>query len=1446
MPFTQGWGLPPSGCELKLNDCVCSGTGPSCCSDSTSTNTCGEQKKNCEDRVKKQCQDKLEKCLDACLKDKVKQYEEMVKAEGKEQERKRNQVADDNAACWKRVQGSKKYKDNMISYDQAVKDSGNWADQCAAAATAGGQPRKRTYTGDPGMPFLKWDKFPDPLVTVVNNQSRMPIRTKMFRGFNDYFQQTPDDYAVQNYLEKTFGDSTCTNYKFAHMMMQHYQDEGRGGKDNCRDKTPENKKSNQAPCDEDRIKEVNVKIGKCWVQCYKSANDGASCLKAQCACNSFSCPGPTIKPNGDGGGGGRRDEVKPDDFKVQDSTLQITLSAYGIPLELVYTRAFLPGNVIWIGDVTEEREVLTSQAYDENLHKYVPKRDLIINNFISMDVGLCAGEIETISRVWLDETLIYDKTLTGVVPLDNQVRLNLDFRTGSEAQKISRAEAEREGFGRVPAYRGLAMISFNDINLSAFKQFPSLKVEVIKHIDTSNLFTASAVVTGGVDLIKVDPDARRIYASTPTTVEVFDYDTLELVTSKAVADVIHVTPLPAFLTLESNDLVLYDAFTEDERARLTPAITVEQTFLFRDVDYNNVGSELLLAMNTGGEFYFYTVDDIQTVIEAYVTFDNVFTTGPGAIAQLEYTRPEGLSTLDHIWNSLFAFKVSGANVLVAEFVGHSTDLAAPLLQNQEKLNHTITSPFGGATDGVLFGAVASEFERGVIVLFASYNSGANGVAIGWHPYEGVLWTTSIGPMPLNLSVRRNRNQFLYYIDADNVVNRLNVTTGDVAAVDVGTIPVNDGSQYLDAQTGFITYWTTTDTISRVFSDRVVPLQEPISVAFADVCERAGLTAAQYDVSGIEDVILTGFRSGALETGRQILDDLMELFAITVYEDERLVFIKKGVGTTRSVPSSDLAEPFTYERLFEAYQTRSSEVSYYSDELDGSQATQRFSLPDDPYQGRITYSKQFTVLSGDDYMRSLAELFVFSLQEKDASAEIHLSSKHLAFTPSDIALLAQGFRVDVMEVGADLTLKLKLSLDAAAKYNNFADIAGIPGFGTVDFVEDAGPLAAPIAFASRAVGPNELFSADVFYGASNVVDEFQGDTKLSISLEESLEIGVGGIPQTFTEPITWGYLVTPPPATTSPFTTQHASFTVKFQGNFNYAGQLVSGLPQEVFYTTNVLNTIAVGNEIIQVLDYEVDDMDPTLVTFTTLGRARWSTEMFMDHAAGDICYIVDFDRMEHQRVSLEDRLDPVKVKTTRGRQTRRVDVLCPAVLFKPLPAHATTRWDWVTTNPSFQSTLHPANPHVFIQTQLRFQNLRDISFVLEEETFVKYDYHVYLLRDSYDEATFLAALTPYLGGDYSYIVFDGAAITNAFNGAAFDNKVNEEYYGLLWTASAQDTPDWDAATEKLTAVVVTPNPELSNYETMVMSYDNGDVGITRSWATWTPGEYVKHRQRGTY
>ena len=577
---------------------------------------------------------------------------------------------------------------------------------------------------------------------------------------------------------------------------------------------------------------------------------------------------------------------------------------------------------------------------------------------------------------------------------------------------------------------------------------------------------------------------------------------------------------------------------------------------------------------------------------------------------------------------------------------------------------------------------------------------------------------------------------------------------------------------------------------------------------------------------------------------------MEAFGLTVYEDDKIVFLKKAVSSEVTVDADDLMEPFGYEDIFDAYDTQTSTVKYYSDQLDGDENTQRFSLPDDVNQGKTAIDRQFTLLADDDFMRSLAELLVFTYQEKDAEANIALSWKYLLMTPTDMALLTQGFRTNALEIGADLTLRLKLSLDAASKYENFIDITGTSGFGGVQASVEISEMPGPIAFTHRAIGANEKFSADTIYGVTNVTGEFEDEERVSLTLESEpkLVTAPGAQVVDATLPVSWGYLVTPPSVPTNVFTTQqNDSLTIKFVENSGLLQQIydLNGIPLELLYASHTMNAMVVGNEIIQFRDFEIDGVDPTLVTFSCLLRARWSTDRYISHTAGEVCYIIDYENMDVQRRDIQESTLPIKTLVTRGRQQRHYDLVPPTHLFAPMSAVSITRWDRAVAS-GFESGDFPANPHVFIQANLRYGNCRDLNQVMQEDSFVENDYQVYLLRDYYDETQFFAALEDFELGDFSYIMALIEPQVEDMGAAAFDIPVEHSYYGVLWTTSLQDIPGWEAATEPLTAVIVANNLTADAFTTTKFSSTNTNTDIfTISWATWTPGDYLKRRWRGT-
>ena len=696
MVMKKGFGPPPSGCELKLNDCVSAGTGPSCCSDTTETSTCSEQKKNCEDQVKQQCEEALEDCIKDCQENLVKAYEKMVKAEKEREAAERKARAAEQAACEAGIKQSSNYTTYMEAYRRTMIFLGESQDKCAAFANHNGVRTRRTQYAAPPKAFLKWDDYPNNQPTqdasgVIENTTRPPLRVIPWIKYPAPVPgDQPKDFGDTPYLEKQFGDNVCGDYKVGHARATWEMEQSGLGK--CHKDSPDNKRDPNCPCDECRIKQVNAKLADCWAKCYATAANGA-CRKAHCACNSFKCPGPDVKFFGNGGGGiGRQPGggTGPDDGnrssnddapKFTDNTFNNTLSAYGTPLELIYTRAFLPGNLLWLGDVTETREFVTVSQYDNELQQFIAQRKLQINNFISMFLGLCAGEVDAISRVWLDGQLIYDKTVGGQLSFSGQERLSLTLYKGSEAQKVQKRQAQREGFGRVPAYRGVAGMAVTDINISNFDAFPGFKVEVIKTLDTSELSDETEIPDGD-DILKVDFDARRIFIRTVTDgILVFDYDTLAEIPTELedMTDAIGVTSLPAGFGNDSGDMVLYDTTFGTERARETSPVDMDRTFIYRHADTNNYGTDMILTATNEGDLFLHRIDDVQGSVALFNGWLEVLPGLPESLLHTTYKRPEGASTLDHVYTSTFAIRSNGTDIDIAELVNHSTNLAATVV-----------------------------------------------------------------------------------------------------------------------------------------------------------------------------------------------------------------------------------------------------------------------------------------------------------------------------------------------------------------------------------------------------------------------------------------------------------------------------------------------------------------------------------------------------------------------------------------------------------------------------------------------------------------------------------------------------------------------------------------------------------------------------------------------
>lgn len=145
------------------------------------------------------------------------------------------------------------------------------------------------------------------------------------------------------------------------------------------------------------------------------------------------------------------------DLKVQTSTV-------GVPIPRLYGTYRLAGNLIWAQDII-------ARSDHNNIHYY---------GYFA--IGLCAGPIAGITRIWAEDKLILGHaTSPEIIQCPTWLRLYL----GDETQQADPLLESQYGKGEVPAFRGLAYFVVENLNLTSFNnRLPTFTIEVVQNAAT--------------------------------------------------------------------------------------------------------------------------------------------------------------------------------------------------------------------------------------------------------------------------------------------------------------------------------------------------------------------------------------------------------------------------------------------------------------------------------------------------------------------------------------------------------------------------------------------------------------------------------------------------------------------------------------------------------------------------------------------------------------------------------------------------------------------------------------------------------------------------------------------------------------------------------------------------------------------------------------------------
>jgi hypothetical protein len=165
--------------------------------------------------------------------------------------------------------------------------------------------------------------------------------------------------------------------------------------------------------------------------------------------------------------------------------LNVQTSTVGTPIPIVYGTYALAGNVIWSGGLIERKDTEEVGGKGGGGGQEVTT----YTYFADFAVGICEGEIEGIRKIWADAVVIYDRSPQGDTESDDayheriaiseQTAALMTVYTGSETQVADPLIESYEGASLVPAYRGLAYASFEQLPLEKYgNRIPNLRFEV--------------------------------------------------------------------------------------------------------------------------------------------------------------------------------------------------------------------------------------------------------------------------------------------------------------------------------------------------------------------------------------------------------------------------------------------------------------------------------------------------------------------------------------------------------------------------------------------------------------------------------------------------------------------------------------------------------------------------------------------------------------------------------------------------------------------------------------------------------------------------------------------------------------------------------------------------------------------------------------------------------
>lgn len=925
------------------------------------------------------------------------------------------------------------------------------------------------------------------------------------------------------------------------------------------------------------------------IRCYTENND---CLERirQCYCASgmtgLTC---TACPDDLGGRSPRPEEVVPTpeedtpDEEVDPARepyyVPVTVSSDGDVIPIVFGRAILGGNIVWVDTQSNQGSVA----------------------LVDFALGVCAGSVESIRRVWMADTLVVDRTSEGITA-DPSSGLSVKLFSGTEYQKVNPGMVST--FGRTPAYRGLCYIVIRGYPVTGTNpSLPQFRVEVTTATGSSVEWNDTGANTDTP--LVVNPATLRGYTSTPTTIDARDADGALLYS-------LSVTDAPNILSVSSREDVAFQGSSGEitcvvggfPERRLTSAPVSALEFISCGRDSTSVGDPCVVAGLSGGSLIVARGTDSLTVTE--------FTMGG---------TPLFVAVVDD--STVISAFLSSDTVSI-----HALDLSTDTSSTASLALSTLGLPSGATV-------TAASLHDGYLIFVAS--SGTRSLLISVDPFAPEIprWFTQTTVVP-DGAINATAGDTLAFLHGDSLYS-LDASTGVVSqrSARLSSLPAVNSAVFYDGITDTLTFSSSDGSVIRVVPDRVVTAPVTGEAVVSRLLELAGASASQYDVSALAAVTIDGFVIFRDDTLSRVLEELSSFYHWGVSESSAGIRVTP-LGTTSVIVVDDL-DVVSHERTRAVdidTSTTYVRMGYYDEASEFSTAYQevtRDMLRGEDFGIGAGIFVDTSVFTDATTARVSAELAMLRILRRTRRHTLHLSPRHLALEALDIVTInGVSVRLDSVTLSPAFSGMVSGYEDDIAIYEESpaltgssisqleSQISGQAGVGNV-------LVAFNLPFPDGSTRRERVLLGQVNPSTTTLGETFVPDTWSVDTIEQdapTTEVLTGVLVSGLTTP------------RTDVFTTDYVNtVTIRFSKSIP-AGHLRNA-DKLAIIEDPALNLLFVGSELIQFMNHVID-VDGRTVTFDGLLRGRFGSDIHVDtHVIGEACAYYTEDSVASIAVSAD-------------------------------------------------------------------------------------------------------------------------------------------------------------------------------------------------------------------